>query len=464
MSSISQSAEMPAETSSAAPEMAGLPMPRRLFATLAVMATLVLVVLDGAIANVALPTIHTDLQVSAAATVWVVTAYQLALVMGLLPGAALGESLGYRRVFLAGIVVFTGASVLCALAPSLMWLVVARFVQGLGAAPLMALAVALLRHVFPREMMGRVIGWNALVIALAAAIGPTIGAAILSVASWPWIFAVNVPIGILVLVAARFLPAPSGSGRGLDGLSVVLNAAGFGCLVLGADAVIGRPETGVPLLAVAAASFIALVRREAPRRAPLIPLDLLRRRSFRLSVIASVCCFSAQMSSYVALPFIFQHGLGLSALLTGICMTPWPLVVAFAGPISGRLSDRIHGGILCAVGGATLAAGLALSALWPLGGSPLPLVAMTMLCGLGFGLFQVPNNRNMLVSVEPERAGAAGGMQGTARLVGQTAGGLIMTVLFTLTPAEVAPHMGLGVGAVLAALAGGVSALRVRAE
>ncbi|MEI2385037.1 MFS transporter [Breoghania sp. JC706] len=442
--------------------MAGLPMPQRLFATLAVLSTLVLVVLDGAIANVALPTIHTELKVSAAATVWVVTAYQLALVMGLLPSAALGQSLGYRKVFAGGVVVFTVASVLCALAPSLTWLVIARFVQGLGAAPLMSLAVALLRHVFPPRMMGRVIGWNALVVALSSAIGPTIGAAVLSVASWPWIFAVNVPIGLVVLVAVRALPSPAGSGHALDGLSVLLNAAGFGCLVMGADAVIERPETGLPLLAVSAASFIALVRREAPRRAPLIPLDLLRRRSFRLSVIASVCCFSAQMSSYVALPFIFQHGFGLSAMMTGIGMTPWPLVVAFAGPVSGRLSDRMNGAVLCAVGGLTLAAGLLMAALWPESGSPVPLVAMTMVCGLGFGLFQVPNNRNMLVSVEPERAGAAGGMQGTARLVGQTTGGLIMTVLFTLTPADVAPHLGLGVGAVLAALAGGVSALRAR--
>ncbi len=439
----------------------GLPGPRRHYATFGLMASLVLVVIDGAIANVALPTIQSALNVSAASTVWVVTAYQLALVMGLLPSAALGESIGHRKVFLAGVVLFAGSSALCSLAPSLPWLVAARFAQGLGAAPVMALAVTLLRFTFPQRLIGTVIGWNAMVVALSAAVGPTIGAAILSVASWPWLFAVNVPIGIVVLVAGRALPRPAGSRRRLDLLSIALNAAGFGCLVLGADRVSDGPMPGLALLALSAASFLALVRREWPRPTPLIPLDLLRERSFRLSVIASVCCFSGQMASYVALPFVFQHGMGLSPLATGLCMTPWPLVVAVAGPIAGRLSDRMASGLLCAVGGVLLAIGLGLAAAWPLHGSPVPLVLFTMVSGLGFGLFLVPNNRNMLVSVARERSGAAGGMQGTARLVGQTAGGVLMTVLFTLASADVAPRAGLALAAALTLLGGLVSALRI---
>jgi DHA2 family multidrug resistance protein-like MFS transporter len=439
----------------------GLPAPRRYFALAAVLAAMVLVVLDGAIANVALPTIAGALQVSPGASVWIVTGYQLALVIAILPCAALGESLGYRRVFVAGVVLFTAASALCALSPSLVWLVVARFLQGLGGAALMALGVALLRFTYPPRRLGAVIGWNSLTIALSAAIGPTVGAAIISVAGWPWLFAVNLPVGAVVLLTGRALPKPQGTARKLDLVSVALNAATFGSLVLGAELMMARPWLGSALLVAAVICLVALIRREMPRRAPLIPLDLLRGGSFRISVIASVCCFAGQMASYIALPFYLQHGLGQDAFTTGLYMTPWPLTVAFAGPISGRLADRVSTAWLCAAGGIGLAAGLALACLWPLQDDLLPIVPFTMLSGLGFGFFQVPNNRNMFISAPRERSGAAGGMQGTARLVGQTVGAVIMTMLFSLVSLQSAPRIGLAIAALLALAGGLVSALRV---
>jgi MFS transporter, DHA2 family, multidrug resistance protein len=198
-----------------------------------------------------------------------------------------------------------------------------------------------------------------------------------------------------------------------------------------------------------------------PREAPLIPLDLLRGGPFRISVIASVCCFAAQMVSYVALPFYLQHGLGRDALTAGLYMTPWPLTVALAAPTSGRLAERVPTAWLCAAGGACLALGLALAAAWPLQRGLLPLVLFTVVSGLGFGFFQTPNNRNMLLSAPRERSGAAGGMQATARLVGQTAGAVVMALLFTLAPSGAAPRIGLGVGAVLALAGGLVSTLRI---
>ncbi|HEV2678696.1 MAG TPA: MFS transporter [Aliidongia sp.] len=439
----------------------GLPMPQRHLALAAVLAAMVLVVLDGAIANVALPTIAGALQVSPGASVWVVTGYQLALVIAILPCAALGESLGYRRVFVGGALVFTGASLLCAVSPSLPWLVAARFLQGLGGACLMALGVALLRFTYPHRRLGAVIGWNSLVIALSAAIGPTVGATIISLSSWPWLFAVNLPVGAVVLLMSRALPKPPGSARKLDLISIVLNAATFGSLVLAAEFMVAQPWLGGPLLAVAAVCLAALIRREMPRQAPLIPLDLLRDGSFRISVIASVLCFAGQMASYIALPFYLQHGLGQDAFTTGLYMTPWPLTVAFAGPISGRLADRFATSWLCAAGGTCLALGLVLACLWPLSGNLLPIVPITMLSGLGFGFFQVPNNRNMFISAPRARSGAAGGMQGTARLVGQTMGAVIMTLLFSLAPVDAAPRIGLAVAAVFALAGGLVSVLRV---
>ena len=441
---------------------AALSEPRRKVAIAAVLAAMVLAVLDAAIANVALPTIAQSMQVTPGTSVWIITAYQTALVMGLLPCAALGESLGFRRVFTLGVALFTAASVLCALSPSLPWLVAARFLQGLGAAAIMALGIALLRLVVPQRQLGAAIAWNALTVALSSAAGPTIGAAILSSASWPWLFAVNLPLGAMVLCAARALPERPGSARRLDRLSVALNVGALASLVVGAEVLVTEPALAVTLLVVAALGLTSLVRRELQSQALLIPLDLLRATSFRTSVIASVCCFSGVTMALLALPFYLQHSLGQDTLATGLYMTPWPLTVAFVAPLVGRLADRVSTAWLCAVGGACLAVGLAATSLWPLQGSALPLVPLTMLCGLGFGLFQVPNNRNMFLSTPPERSGAAGGMQASARLAGQTAGGVAMSLLFTVASAEAAPRIGLAMGALLALAAGLASTLRVK--
>lgn len=442
------------------PDRGGL---RRGAAIASVLAAMVLVVLDASIVNVGMPTIARSLEVAPAQSVWIITAYQAALVMALLPCAALGESLGFRRVFTGGVALFVGASGLCALSPSLPWLVAARFLQGLGGAAVMALGVALLRVVVPPQRLGAAIGWNALAVALSSAAGPAIGAAILSGTSWPWLFAVNLPVGAAVLLATRALPDAGGTGRRVDRGSVALNAATFASLVIGAELLATKPAQAAVLVGTAAVMLVMLVRREMPKQAPLIPLDLLRAASFRMSVIASVLCFSGVAASLVALPFYLQHGLGLNAWMTGMYMTPWPLTVAVAAPLAGRLANRVSTAWLCAAGGACLATGLAAVALWPLRGHTLQLVMLTMLCGLGFGFFQVPNNRNMLLAAPGERSGAAGGMQGTARLVGQTAGAIVMTQLFTLTSVDAAPRIGLGIAAALTLAAGVVSALRVRA-
>jgi DHA2 family multidrug resistance protein-like MFS transporter len=438
----------------------GLPTPRRYIAAATVLAAIVLAVLDGAIANIALPTIAAKLGVTAAASVWIVTGYQMALVVSLLPAAALGESIGYRRVFQAGVLIFTAASVGCALSPSLPILVASRIVQGFGAAAIMSVLAALLRFTYPYRMLGSALGLNALFVGLSSAAGPTLGATILSLASWPWLFAVNVPIGILVLLASPTLPVTEGHRRRLDVLSVALNAGFFAPLVAGVDLLTSRPAIAAGLLLVAAACLTLLIRREAPRSAPLIPLDLLRGKTFRISVIASVCIFAAQMMAFIALPFYLQHGLGLDPLRTGLFMTPWPLTVAIAAPIAGKLSDRIPSAVLCAAGGIAMAIGVAFAALWPLRTSIDPLVSFTILSGLGFGFFQTPNNRNMLLSAPKARSGAAGGMQATARQFGQTSGSVLTALLLTVTPA-LAPRLGLGVAALLALAAGLISCLRI---
>jgi DHA2 family multidrug resistance protein-like MFS transporter len=444
-------------------DMAGMAGPQRSWAIASVLAAMVLVVLDAAIANIALPTIGQSLHIAPALAVRVVTAYQLGLVMMLLPAAALGERLGFRRVFIAGAVLFTGASALCALSPSLNWLIAARFVQGLGGAAIMALGVALLRVIVTTERLGVAIGWNAMAVALSSAAGPTLGATILSVASWPWLFAVNLPIGAAVLVASRSLPAVKGTGERVDLVSIVLNAAGFALFLIAAEWATSRPAWTLVLFAMAALCAIALIQREAGHSAPLIPLDLLARPSFRVSVLASMLCFAGQAAGLVALPFYLQHAFDLTPVMVGLCLTPWPLTVAFMGPLAGKWANRVSTRWLCLGGGTFMATGMACAALWPMHGWQPALGLCSMLCGVGFGLFNVPNNRAMFLSAPSQRSGAAGGLQGVARLSGQTTGAVMMGVLFDLLPLDGAPRMGLAGGAALALAAGVTSLLHPKA-
>jgi DHA2 family multidrug resistance protein-like MFS transporter len=421
-----------------------------------------LVVLDAGVANVAAPAIGDALGVSAASAVLVITAYQAAIVMALLPCGALGERFGHRRVFLVGVALFTIASALCAAFTSLFWLVAARFLQGLGGAAIMALGVALLRLSVGPKRLGAAISWNALTVALTSAAAPSIGALIVGHADWPWLFVVNLPLGVLAFAAGRGLPTSGKATHPLDPLSMLLNAAVFGLLVVGAEFLPTSPWSAVVLLILAGGGLAVLLRREAPKASPLIPFDLLRQRSFRVSVIASVCCFVGQTAGMVALPFYLIQELGQTALVAGAYLTAWPLSVALMATVTGRLADRLSTAILCAAGGGLLALGLALAALWPLQGDPRPLALFAMLCGAGFGLFNVPNNRAMFLSAPPARSGAAGGMQGTARLTGQTAGAVLMTLLFSLFPMALAPRLGLAIGAVFAATAGLISVWRQR--
>ena len=422
-----------------------------------------LVVLSAAGANVALPALAGAFHATPAQAVRVVSAYQLALVMALLPCAALGESLGERGVFTAGVALFTGASLLCGIAPSLPWLVAARFVQGLGGAAVMALGVALLRFSVPQHLLAAVIGWNALTVALSSAAGPTVGAWVLSSTAWPWLFAGTLPLGLMVLLGSRALPAPRGSARRLDLLGMALNASAFAGLMASSELVPTRPALACSVLGAAAVAGAVLIRRELPKQAPLVPLDLLRARPLRIAVLASVACFAGQAAALVALPFFLQDHFGQDALGTGLLMTPWPLSVAAVAPLAGRLADRVSSAWLCASGGVCLALGLAALVLWPAHEGPLALLPFIMLCGAGFGLFQVPNNRTLLLNAPSARSGAAGALQGTARLAGQTAGSALMTLLFTLTSPGTAPRMGLAAGAVLTLAAGMVSTLRAGA-
>ncbi len=441
----------------------GLPLPQRYWAILVVALGIAVSVLDGAIASVALPTIARYMNASAASSVWIVNAYQLAVTISLLPLASLGDRIGYRRVYMSGIALFTLASLGCALAHSLPTLALARVIQGFGAAGIMSVNIALVRMVYPPAQLGRGVSINAMVVAISAALGPTVAAGVLSVASWQWLFAINVPIGIAAFaIGVKTLPGNTPHDSPYDYLSAVMNAFVFGLLIFAVDGLGHGQSYGYVAAEALAAAVIGyfFVRRQLTQPAPLLPVDLLRNRVFALSIGTSVCSFAAQMLAFVSLPFLMQNTFGLSQVQTGLLMTPWPLIIVVAAPISGVLSDRMSAGFLGGVGLVALTCGLLLLA--TLGPHPQPFdIAWRMaLCGAGFGIFQSPNNRTILSSAPRERSGGASGMLGTARLTGQTLGAALVALIFGVVPQH-GPIAALYVAAGFAAVASIVSSLRI---
>ncbi len=435
----------------------GLPPGPRLWAVGSLVLAILLAVLDGSIANVALPTLSRDLGISAAESIWVVNAFQLAVTVSILPLASLGEIWGYKRVYATGLAVFTAASLACALSDSLVTLVIARVFQGLGGAGIMAVNAALVRYIYPRAMIGRGVAVTAMTVAVGSAIGPTVASGILSVADWPWLFAVNVPLGVIaVAVAIKTLPMTPLSGHKFDTVSAILSALTFGCVVTGIDGLAngGGAAFSALELAVAVVSGFLLVRRQLGRPAPLLPIDLLRIPIFALSLCTSICSFTAQMMAFISLPFFFQYVLHLSPVETGLLMTPWPLMTALISPFAGRKADKWPAGIMGAVGLALFGTGLLMVGLLDEGASTLDIVWRMGLAGLGFGIFQSPNNRTLITSAPPSRAGGAGGMLATARLIGQSCGAAFVAVIFA---AAAGGHSSLPI--VIAAGIAGVAAL-----
>lgn len=451
---------LPEENRSEAVLEDGLPVPLRYWAVLTTSLAIGIAVMDNTILNVALPVIAEDLGVAPAQSVWVVNAYLLALATMLLPIGSLGEIVGYRRVYRCGLVVFTAASLACALAESLPALVAARLLQGIGAAGIVGVNIALVRFIYPRASLGRGIGINAMVVAVSTTLGPVVAAGILSTAPWPWLFVINIPIGCLALVFGRSLPRTPLASYRFDIESAFLNVLGVGLLVLAINSL----TQGVSVLVIAtelavgiAAAYV-LVQRQLSMESPLVPVDLLQLRAFAAAVVTSVCAFAGHMIAFIALPFYLHNKLGYSPVQTGLLMTPWPLVLVVMAPLSGYLADRYPAGFLCASGSAVMGIGLSLLALLPADPGIHAILWRMALCGIGFGLFHVPNNRTMINSAPRSRSGAAAGMQGTARLFGQTTGAALTALIFGIsgdsTSTALLVATGFTTAAIVAALAG----------
>src|SRR6266849_6704325 len=406
----------------------GLTAARRGWAAAAIFTALAMASLDTAIANIALPAIAADLHVSPADVVWVVNVYQIALVATLLPLGALGEIVGHQRIYVGGLLLFTLASLGCACAWSLPSLLTARTLQGLGAGGIMSVNTALVRFIYPGRLQGRGFGHNALVVATAFTLGPTIASGILALGPWSWLFAINIPFGLVaILIGLKTLPRTPRATHAFDFPGAVLAAGCLGLLILGIGSAAHHAQAGLVLIELASAVLLGwvLIRRQADHPAPVLPIDLFRRPLFALSTATAICSFVVQGLAFVSLPFYFEDILGRSQVETGFFMTPWPLVVAMMAPIAGRLSNRSPAGILG---------------------------------GLGLGLLGV--GKALMSSAPAGRSGSASGIVATARLTGQTSGAALAALCFGLAGREGATAA-LVLGAAFAVVGFVMSSLRL---
>jgi len=442
----------------------GLPDGRRGWAMLTYSIGLAMSVLDGNIANTALPNIATQLHASPAASIWVVNAFLLTVAICVVPLSSLVDIIGYKRVYQAGLALFTMASVGCSLPHSLNTLVLARVFQGVGAACIWSTSAAVMRYTYPRALLGRGIGLGGMVVFTSAAAGPAVASAILSVATWHWLFAINIPFGLLSLsLSERFLAPASGTRHRWDFWSAVLNAAAVTLLIRGIDGV-GNLER-MPVVAaelVGSVVFgVLMVRRQLSLEVPMLAIDLFKRPIFSLSSAASLCTFMGQGLAFVVLPFYFIDGMGFSQVWAGVLLTPWPLAGGIMSHFSGRLADRYPLQVLGTVGMAGMSIGLILLALLPPHPTTFQIIWRAAVGGMGFGFFGAPNNRAMAASAPRESSGGAGGISTMSRLLGQSIGVSVVAVIFSLFSQGGATLHGAKValmwGAVFAAVAGIIS-------
>ncbi len=436
----------------------------------AVLATLSLgffmTLLDMTIVNIAIPDVMRSLHTGLDQVVWTVGGYTLVLAVLLVTAARLGDLRGQRTLFAAGVVVFTLASAACGLAPDAGTLIAARVVQGIGAAMLTPQTMALIIATFPADRRGTALGvWGA-VAGVATLTGPTLGGMLVSAAGWRWVFLVNVPVGVLVLVmTALFVPdVRTGRAHRLDLPGVLLSSAALTCLTFG---LMEGDRYGWDLwiwglMAVGALLGVLFLRHQAGRQdhEPLIPFELFQNRGFALMTGLMGVIGAALIGAVLPLGLFLQEQLGLSAVHAGLALAPSPLVSLLVSPLAGRMSDRVGGRRVLLAGLLAFATGLALVALLVGGDAHAwTFTAPLMLMGLGTGCMIAPLSAEAMRGVPPRLAGSASGVSNSVRQLGSVLGTAATTALMAVGGPLTGVHLALALPIVLLALAAGALAL-----
>jgi len=397
-----------------------------------------MVSLDALVVVTALPAIHASIGGSIATLEWAVNAYSLTFAAGIITAAALGDRLGHRRVYVAGLLAFTVASAACALAPDSGLLIAARAVQGLGSAAVTPLALTILAKAFPAQRRGTIVGIWGGIGGLAVAGGPLVGGAVVQGLDWHWIFWINVPIGLAAVVgSALFLPADRGTATRLDLPAVPLIAGGAAAvawaLVRAGGSGWGDPRA-IAAFVIGAVLLAGFVLRERRAAEPMLPLRLLRVRAFTAANLTGFCMSGAIFSAAFLTAQYFQLGLGYSPLATGLRLLPWTATPMVVAPLAGALADRIGTRPLLVTGLILQAAGLAWVASLAsasAGGGYGRLVVPLVIAGIGVSMALPTVPTAALGAVGPADVGRASGVSNTLQRFGAAFGIALVTAVFS---------------------------------
>ncbi len=396
--------------------------------------SILLASLSAGIANVALPTLLQAFHASFHEVQWVVIAYLLAVTTLIVSVGRIADIAGHRRLLLVGISMFTVASVLCGIAPTLWLLIVARMVQGLGAAIMMVLAMAFVSETVPKARIGSVMGVLATMSAIGTALGPSLGGLLIFAVGWRAIFFVTAPLGILLfLFAYKYLPADhketKTAAAGIDSIGMLLLAITLASYALAMT--IGHGNFGpinVALLMAAVLGAVLFVVVEARVPSPLIKLEIFRNPVLSGGFVMSVLVLTIMMAIFVIGPFYLSQGLGLDTAHVGIIMTVGPLAAAVTGIPAGRLTDRFGARVITIIGLIGIGATSFILSVVAVG---IPgYVAAIAIISSGYALFQTANNTMVMTDIQPDQRGVISGLLNLSRNLGLITGASVMTAVF----------------------------------
>jgi len=398
--------------------------------------------LGTSIANVGLPTLAEAFSASFQAVQWVVLAYLLSITALIVSVGRLGDLLGRRRLLLIGIAVFTVASLLCALAPNLWLLIAARALQGVGAATMMALTMALVSGAVPKEKMGSAMGVLGTMSAIGTSLGPTLGGVLIAQVGWQGIFLLNVPLGVLAMgLAWRFLPQDrhemTSTRPDFDALGTLVLVLTL--LAYALAMTLGRGSFGplnTALLLVAVIGLMLFVFVEQTAASPLVKLAMLRNPLLSAGFAMSSLVTTVVMATLVVGPFYLSGALGLSAASVGLVMSAGPLVAALAGVPSGRLVDRLGAQRSSTVGLIAMLTGACLLPVVPMSVGVLGYLAPLVVLTAGYALFQAANNTAVMADIAPDQRGVMSGVLGLSRNLGLITGASVMGAVFAFATAS----------------------------
>ncbi|MBY5318681.1 MULTISPECIES: MFS transporter [Rhizobium] len=392
--------------------------------------------LGTSIANVGLPSLAHAFDAAFQDVQWIVLAYLLAITTLIVSVGRLGDITGRRRLLLIGILLFTLASILCGIVPTLWLMVAARAVQGLGAAIMMALTMAFVGETVPKERTGSAMGLLGTMSAIGTALGPSLGGLLIAGLGWPAIFLVNVPLGVLTFVLAyRHLPADISKGktdrRGFDMAGTLLLALTLSAYALAMTIGHGRfGPLNIALLLAAVFGTGLFVFAEARAASPLIQLTVFRNRVLSASLAMNALVSTVMMATLVVAPFYLSHALGLNQALVGIVMSIGPVVSILSGVPAGRLVDRLDAPFVVVAGLVAMTAGCIAMAVLP--GISGYIAAIAMLTP-GYQLFQAANNTAVMADVRSEQRGVISGMLNLSRNLGLITGASVMGAVFAFS-------------------------------